>query len=148
MPTTSAPSWSKPCCPIRAHGTIATYSSIGFDLLADAIEVAGSQSYPELLRTRVTEPLGMTDTGVAPTLEQCARLMVGSGVGGSAPCGDTHATDGSGGLYSTVAPVRHGRLRSAVTAVYRRLPILRQHLFRDEILGKSELGFLLDGMNG
>jgi D-alanyl-D-alanine-carboxypeptidase/D-alanyl-D-alanine-endopeptidase len=84
-----------------APGTIAAYSNIGFDLLADAIETAGGQSYPDLLRTHVTAPLGMTDTGFAPTSEQCAGLMIGSGLGGSASCIDTHATDGSGGLYST-----------------------------------------------
>jgi D-alanyl-D-alanine-carboxypeptidase/D-alanyl-D-alanine-endopeptidase len=43
----------------------------------------------------------MTDTSFKPTPEQCARLMVGSGLGGPLPCSDTHATDGSGGLYST-----------------------------------------------
>ncbi len=84
-----------------APGTIAAYSNVGFDLLADAIETAGGQSYPDLLRTRVTVPLSMADTGFAPTLEQCARLMTGSGLGGAGPCVDTRATDGSGGLYST-----------------------------------------------
>ncbi len=82
-------------------GTVAAYSNVGFDLLADAIEVAGGQPYPELLHSRITEPLGMADTGFAPTPEQCLRLMVGSGIGGPAPCGDTRATEGSGGLYST-----------------------------------------------
>ena len=84
-----------------APGTIAAYSNPGFDFLADAIETAGGQPYPDLLRTRVTAPLGMTDTGFAPTQEQCARLMIGTGLGGVATCVDTHATDGSGGLYST-----------------------------------------------
>ena len=84
-----------------APGTVAAYSNVGFDLLADAIAVAGSQSYPDLLRSRVTAPLGMTDTGFAPTPEQCARLMIGTGLGGAASCVDTRATDGSGGLYST-----------------------------------------------
>lgn len=82
-------------------GTVAAYSNIGFDFLADAAETAGGQPYPELLRARVTAPLGMSDTGFAPTAEQCARLMVGSGLGGAATCVDTAATDGSGGLYST-----------------------------------------------
>jgi serine-type D-Ala-D-Ala carboxypeptidase/endopeptidase len=49
----------------------------------------------------VTAPLGMTDTGFAPTPAQCGRLMIGSGLGGAGTCVDTHATDGSGGLYST-----------------------------------------------
>jgi len=84
-----------------APGTVAAYSNIGFDLLADAMETAGGQSYPDLLRARVTAPLGMVDTGFAPTAEQCARLMIGTGLGGAATCVDTHATDGSGGLYST-----------------------------------------------
>jgi serine-type D-Ala-D-Ala carboxypeptidase/endopeptidase len=84
-----------------APGTIAAYSNVGFDLLADAIETAAGLTYPELLRARVTGPLGMADTGFAPTPEQCTRLMIGSGLGGAGPCVDTHATDGSGGLYST-----------------------------------------------
>jgi D-alanyl-D-alanine-carboxypeptidase/D-alanyl-D-alanine-endopeptidase len=84
-----------------APGTVASYSNIGFDLLADAIETAGGQPYPDLLRARVTAPLGMTDTGVSPTQEQCARLMIGTGLGGAATCVDTRATEGSGGLYST-----------------------------------------------
>lgn len=84
-----------------APATVAAYSNVGFDLLADAIETAGGQPYPELLRARVTAPLGMTDTGFAPTPEQCARLMVGTGFGGAATCVDSQATDGSGGLYST-----------------------------------------------
>lgn len=91
------PSYKLPWAP----GTIAAYSNVGFDLLADASETAGGQSYPDLLAARVTAPLGMVDTGFAPTPEQCARLMVGSGLGGAAACIDTHATDGSGGLYST-----------------------------------------------
>ena len=91
------PSYKLPWVP----GTVAAYSNVGFDFLADAIETAGGQAYPDLLRKRVTAPLGMADTGFAPTLEQCARLMTGSGLGGPGPCVDTHATDGSGGLYST-----------------------------------------------
>ncbi|AWN42921.1 D-alanyl-D-alanine-carboxypeptidase/endopeptidase AmpH [Methylobacterium durans] len=82
-------------------GTIASYSNVGFDLLADAIGKAGGRSYPDLLRSQVTERLGMTDTGFAPTQEQCGRLMIGSGLGGPATCVDTQATGGSGGLYST-----------------------------------------------
>jgi len=84
-----------------APGTDASYSNIGFDLLADALEAAAGQPYPDLLRTRVTGPLGMKDTGFAPTSEQCSRLMMGTGLGGPATCVDTHATEGSGGLYST-----------------------------------------------
>jgi D-alanyl-D-alanine-carboxypeptidase/D-alanyl-D-alanine-endopeptidase len=84
-----------------APGTITAYSNVGFDLLADAIETAAGQPYAELLRDRVAAPLGMIDTGFTPTPEQCARLMIGTGLGGAATCVDTRATAGSGGLYST-----------------------------------------------
>ncbi len=84
-----------------AAGSVASYSNVGFDLLADATETAGGKPYADLLREHVTGPLGMADTVLTPTPEQCARLMIGSGVGGTFPCGDTHATGGSGGLYST-----------------------------------------------
>jgi D-alanyl-D-alanine-carboxypeptidase/D-alanyl-D-alanine-endopeptidase len=84
-----------------APGTVAAYSNIGFDILADALETAGGEPYPELLSKFVTGPLGMRDTGFSPTPEQCARLMIGTGFGGAASCVDTQATDGSGGLYST-----------------------------------------------
>lgn len=84
-----------------APGTIAAYSNEGFDLLADAAETAGGAPFADLLRHRITEPLGMANTGVTPSPEQCKRLMVGSGLGGPGPCVDTTATIGSGGLYST-----------------------------------------------
>ena len=84
-------------------GTVAAYSNIGFDLLSDAIETATGKPYAKLLHDRVTGPLGMADTGFSPDAAACARLMLGSGIGGPAPCLDTHATQGSGGLYSTGA---------------------------------------------
>jgi len=88
--------------PLRwAPGTVAAYSNVGFDLMADALEEATGKSYPELLREHVTVPAGMTDTIATPTHEQCARLMKGTGLGGAEPCADTTATAASGGLYST-----------------------------------------------
>lgn len=84
-----------------APGSVASYSNVGFDLLADAAEAAGGMPYAELLKVRITQPLGMADTGLNPAPAQCARLMEGSGLGGTFPCGDTRATGGSGGLYST-----------------------------------------------
>jgi D-alanyl-D-alanine-carboxypeptidase/D-alanyl-D-alanine-endopeptidase len=84
-----------------APGSIANYSNVGFDLLADAIETADGKPYPDVLRERVTGPQGMKDTTFTPTVEQCKRLMGGIGLGASTTCEDTHATDGSGGLYST-----------------------------------------------
>jgi D-alanyl-D-alanine-carboxypeptidase/D-alanyl-D-alanine-endopeptidase len=84
-----------------APGSIASYSNVSFDLLADALATAAGKDYPTLLRDRIAGPLGMTDTGLAPTKEQCDRLMTGSGIGGASPCVSTAATAGSGGIYST-----------------------------------------------
>ncbi len=88
--------------PLRwAPGTVAAYSNVGFDLIGDAMEEATGQFYPALLRQYVTAPAGMADTTVAPTPEQCARLMTGTGLDGAGACVDTTATAASGGLYST-----------------------------------------------
>jgi D-alanyl-D-alanine-carboxypeptidase/D-alanyl-D-alanine-endopeptidase len=86
-----------------APGSVAAYSNIGFDLLADALEAAGKRPYPELLAMRLTQKLGMADTGVSPNPEQCGRLMIGTGLAPATPCLDTRATAGSGGVYSTGA---------------------------------------------
>src|SRR5262249_6460889 len=69
-----------------APGSVAAYSNIGFDFLADAIETADGQPYPELLKSRITGPSGMNDTTFKPMAEQCKRLMEGSGLGASAAC--------------------------------------------------------------
>ncbi len=110
-------------------GAVAAYSNIGFDLLADALATASAKSYAALLKERVTDPLGMADTGLDPTPPQCARLMIGSGIGGPGPCVDTEATGGSGGLYSTgddmllwlrhqMSDPRAWRMRTLAHAVY------------------------------
>ena len=81
--------------------TAAAYSNVGFQLLGDAMSTAMGESYADILRTRLTAPLEMTDTTVQPSAEQCARLMTGSGLSGPAPCVDTSASAASGGIYST-----------------------------------------------
>ena len=82
-------------------GKVAAYSNVGFDLLADALVTASGKPYSELVREGITGQLGMKDTGLNPTKEQCQRLMLGSGIGGPGPCVDTEETAGSGGIYST-----------------------------------------------
>jgi serine-type D-Ala-D-Ala carboxypeptidase/endopeptidase len=86
-----------------APGDVASYSNAGFSLLADALAVAGGKPYPQLLREFVSDPLGMPDTTLDPSQDQCDRLMTGSGFGGPGPCVNTEATQGNGGLYSTGA---------------------------------------------
>ncbi len=84
---------------LTAPGTAAAYSNVGFDLLGDAIQSAGHESYPQLLAERTTHPLAMFETTFSPTPGQCARLLQAGSPQGA--CADTTATDGSSGLYST-----------------------------------------------
>jgi D-alanyl-D-alanine-carboxypeptidase/D-alanyl-D-alanine-endopeptidase len=86
-----------------APGSVASYSNVGFDLLGAALATATNLSYPDLLRERITGPLGMSDTVLEPSQEQCARMMTGYGIPGAdaEPCVSTANIGGSGGLYST-----------------------------------------------
>ena len=82
-------------------GTEASYSNLGFDLLADALADAARKPYPALLETRTLTPLHMWQTTFFPSPAQCARLMRGAYKEG--PCTTTVNTMGSSGLYSTPA---------------------------------------------
>jgi D-alanyl-D-alanine-carboxypeptidase/D-alanyl-D-alanine-endopeptidase len=101
-----------------APGTTAAYSNVGFDLLSAALATAMGKSYPDLLRERITGPLGMSDPVLEPSEEQCARLMTGYGIPGAAAarCVSTANIGGSGGLYSTaddmVLWLRHNLART------------------------------------
>lgn len=80
-------------------GVHASYSNLAYDLLADALSRAAGKSYNALLREKITGPLGMVDTTLTPSAEQCSRLMVAAT--GSSACRNTTAAAGSGGIYST-----------------------------------------------
>lgn len=132
-----------------APGSVASYSNVGFDLLADAAETASGMAYPDLLKAKITGPLGMVDTGVTPNAEQCGRLMEGSGLGGTFPCGDTRATAGSGGLYSTGDDMARFLIHSLADAdgslgvahaVYRPRQALKAAIGFDEGASMSGLG--------
>jgi D-alanyl-D-alanine-carboxypeptidase/D-alanyl-D-alanine-endopeptidase len=82
-------------------GTAALYSNVGFDFLGDALAYASSKSYAQLLHDKLLQPLGMWDTTLVPSFEQCARLLQGARDQG--PCTDTLASGASGGIYSTPA---------------------------------------------
>jgi len=82
-------------------GTAAVYSNVGFDLLGDALASAANKTYAQILNERIVRPLGLRDTTLTPSGEQCARLLRGTGDEG--PCTDTQASGASGGVYSTAA---------------------------------------------
>jgi D-alanyl-D-alanine-carboxypeptidase/D-alanyl-D-alanine-endopeptidase len=54
-------------------GRAAAYSNVGYGVLGEALVGAGGKSYADLLRERVTGPLGMRT--------QCSASMRGSGPG-------------------------------------------------------------------
>ncbi|WP_198014703.1 D-alanyl-D-alanine-carboxypeptidase/endopeptidase AmpH [Salipiger mucosus] len=84
-------------------GTSIAYSNFGFDLLSAALSTAGGAAYPDLLASRITGPLGMTDTAFVPTDSMERRIMSGHAPNGeplpTVPTGTV--ITGSGGLYST-----------------------------------------------
>jgi serine-type D-Ala-D-Ala carboxypeptidase/endopeptidase len=86
---------------ISAPGTAALYSNVAFDLLGDALAAAANQSYGQLLNERIVRPLGLRDTTLTPSIEQCGQLL--RGVRDEGPCTDTQTSGASGGLYSTPA---------------------------------------------
>jgi CubicO group peptidase (beta-lactamase class C family) len=56
-------------------GTLWRYSGLyGFDVLARIVEIVSGQPYDQFLKQRVFDPLGMKDTGFAPTPERMTRV--------------------------------------------------------------------------
>ncbi len=82
-----------------APGTVAAYSNLAFDLLADALSRATGKPYADLFDEQIARPLGMKDTTFTPSPDQCKRLMIAEK--GASPCDNTLAAVGSGGVYST-----------------------------------------------
>ena len=133
-------------------GKVAAYSNVSFDLLADALATATGKPYAGLLQEQIAGPLGMKDTGLNPTKDQCDRLMLGSGIGGPGPCVNTEATGGSGGVYSTGADmalwIKYNLEQSptmweaptVAQAVYRQRQALTTAIGFDEAAPMSGLG--------
>jgi D-alanyl-D-alanine-carboxypeptidase/D-alanyl-D-alanine-endopeptidase len=63
----------------RAIGEKYEYSNLGVGLLGHALALKAGMSYEELLRRRVLEPLGMSDTAITLADGLKARLAAGSG---------------------------------------------------------------------
>jgi CubicO group peptidase (beta-lactamase class C family) len=56
-------------------GTLWRYSGLyGLDVLARIVEITSGQPYDQFLKQRMFDPLGMKDTGFAPTPERMARV--------------------------------------------------------------------------
>ena len=75
------------------------YSNFGFAVLGQAVAESAGMDYGELVRQRITEPLGMTDTSVPSSPEGLSHGYTASGLpagpwtlGGSAPAGAIRST--------------------------------------------------------
>ena len=75
------------------------YSNFGFAVLGQALATVTDSSYGELIRDRITEPLGMTSTYVPDSAEGLVHGYTASGLpaapwvlGGSAPAGAIRST--------------------------------------------------------
>jgi D-alanyl-D-alanine-carboxypeptidase/D-alanyl-D-alanine-endopeptidase len=78
------------------------YSNLGAGLLADALARKAGLSYSELLRERVLDPLGMTNTTVNLSEDQKRRLAFGyDGALSPARNWDFNALSGAGAIRST-----------------------------------------------
>lgn len=96
-----------------APGSRWAYCNAGIDTLGRIIEVVSGEGYEAFLRRRIFDPLGMTDTVVAPSEEQAKRLVELTTVKGGKLVPEPHPLIGpatpkshpipAGGLCSTAA---------------------------------------------
>lgn len=87
---------------LRRAGGRPAYSNLGYGLLGHALATHLGLSYDAAVRTRISEPLGMADTGCTPA--DPARVVIGTNRRGRAhPQAWTFdAMAGAGALWSTV----------------------------------------------
>jgi len=81
-----------------------SYSNLGFAMLGTALSNRAQASYPELVQSGITEPLGLNDTAISLSPEQRSRLMRGYGYDGRpTPAWDLDVFASAGGIRSTAA---------------------------------------------
>lgn len=94
--------WLERIRPLRPPGSTAQYSNAAYMFLGDAMVSATGSGYATLLATHVTTPLSLHDTTLAPTAEQCVRLMSG-GHSDDRACSPAVETAATAGVYSTAS---------------------------------------------
>jgi CubicO group peptidase (beta-lactamase class C family) len=86
----------------RDIGAQYEYSNYGVGLLGHLLALAADEDYETLIRTRITEPLGMSDTRIALTPDMQSRLAVGHDQRRNpVPNWDLPTLAGAGALRST-----------------------------------------------
>lgn len=89
--------------PAKAPPQPADYSNLGVGLLGHLLERAYGLSYAELVRTKITGPLGMNDTTIALTDEQKARFATPHSGRVAVSPWSLGILNGAGALRSTAA---------------------------------------------
>jgi CubicO group peptidase (beta-lactamase class C family) len=86
----------------RDIGSQYEYSNLGVGLLGHVLTLRASKSYEDLVRSRISDPLGMKDTRVTLTPEMKARLATGHNETGNPVANwDIPTLAGAGALRST-----------------------------------------------
>ena len=86
----------------RDPGAKYEYSNFGAGLLGQVLAWRAGTDYETLLRTRVTGPLGMSNTAMELTPEMKAKLIPGHGNGIKASSSEIAALKGAGAIRSNV----------------------------------------------
>ena len=87
----------------RLVGAEYEYSNLGMGLLGYILARRAGMSYEDLLRERILDPLGMTNTAIALTPDMTAHLVRGHSNGREVSNWDIPTLAGAGGLRSTAA---------------------------------------------
>lgn len=82
----------------RSPGGAWQYSNFGYQLLGLALELASGQAYPDLLRDRLLDPLGMTDSSAG---QRAGRPLLPGHVRGREVPHRDHPVPGPGGVRVT-----------------------------------------------
>jgi CubicO group peptidase (beta-lactamase class C family) len=121
------------------------YSNTGATLLSHVLERVWSRPFETLVRTEITEPLGMHDTFVSPTREQTERMAPGYDEHGIPAPPIDESMLGAGALRSTVADL----LAYARWQMEERDPAVRLSHAPHPISGKFAVGLnwqmMIDG---
>ncbi|MBV9037448.1 MAG: serine hydrolase [Acidobacteriaceae bacterium] len=113
------------------------YSNLGFAVLGAALTYRAHTSYPELLQSKITGPLGMKDTAISLSPEQLGRLMQGHNSQRlPTPRWDLDAFASAGGLRSAAGDMLtylEAQLHPERTPF--RTALLKSQRLRDDVAG-------------
>ncbi len=87
---------------IRAPGAEYEYSNLGMGLLGNALANRAGKTYEQLVKQRICDPLGMSDTVITLSDDQNSRLATGTILGVPTMNWDVPALAGCGAIRSTL----------------------------------------------